>query len=209
MEKMIFQAKPLLMMFALGLCIQAKAQQVITFAVNQPATPLRVDAGPYQVYSPGSTIRLGGTPAATGGNWLYTFSWSPAEYLDNPSLPDPLVVNLNQPMEFTLTVSDQGGICVKKDVTFVGYSTSIAGVDLHLSVMPNPFSGQVKLNATLPMRRAVISNISGQVLLEEAIAFKQEHQLDTRALAAGIYFVNIVFSNGTSLTRRICKSITE
>jgi len=73
--------------------------------VNGPESNAGVDLSiPY-----GTTTTLQGSAGQGSGD--YTFSWEPAEMLDDPTSPTPTTVQMIQTVPFTLTVTDLAGGC--------------------------------------------------------------------------------------------------
>ena len=81
----------------------------ITIVVEAPPT---INAGPNTVLCSGDTIPLGGSPTATGGSGVYTYSWSPATSLSNPSDANPLAFPTIDTWYF---LSVQSGSCTVFD----------------------------------------------------------------------------------------------
>lgn len=86
----------------------------VTIQVN----PLPIaDAGNIQTSCIGSTVTLGGNPAASGGTAPYTYLWTPATGLSNPNIGNPTTV-LSTPNQYILTVTDTMG-CMGMDTVMV------------------------------------------------------------------------------------------
>ncbi len=80
-------------------CMNSALNQIIVH-------PLPVaDAGDDITVTEGTSVTLSGT--AAGGIPPYLYSWTPAELLDNPFVPDPATVPLSDTTVFTLQVTDQ------------------------------------------------------------------------------------------------------
>ncbi|MCA6073337.1 PKD domain-containing protein [Fulvivirga sedimenti] len=69
------------------------------------------NAGPDLIVCSGDAPQLGGTPSASGGSGVYSYSWSPAAGLDDPTDSNPTVLNATATTIYTLTVTDDNG-CV-------------------------------------------------------------------------------------------------
>ena len=76
--------------------------------------PLIVDAGPDQSVCAGGSTHL--TPTITGGTAPLTYSWIPSADLSCSVCDSTLVVSLNTPTEFILTVTDIQGTSVSDTV---------------------------------------------------------------------------------------------
>ena len=66
-------------------------------------------------------VQLNGS--ASGGASPYSWQWSPAALLDNPTIPNPQTIPLGSSTLFTLTVTDQNG-CQDSDQVHVGVVNS-------------------------------------------------------------------------------------
>lgn len=77
---------------------------------------ITADAGPDQVIAHGTNTRL--TSSAAGGTPPYTYSWSPAELVTDPTSFETFTHNLYSSQNFTLEVTDSRG-CVSTGSTVV------------------------------------------------------------------------------------------
>jgi gliding motility-associated-like protein len=98
---------------------QVVATNPVTGCVSAPAfvsitaRPLPIaNAGPDKTICPGDSVMIGGTPIGTGG--VYTYQWTPATGLSNPTIPNPMA-SPSTTTEYRLVVSD--GICLSKPDT--------------------------------------------------------------------------------------------
>ena len=67
-----------------------------------------VDAGENVEACVGSSLTIGGTPSAAGGNGNYTYSWFPTEGLSASDIANP-VVTISTNKTYTLAVTDEFG----------------------------------------------------------------------------------------------------
>jgi hypothetical protein len=84
-------------------------------SVTVNAKPL-ADAGPDRQIILGGSDVIGGTPTASGGKPLYTYSWTPTTGLNNASFANPTAspaVNTT----YTVTVTDSNGCTDSDDMT--------------------------------------------------------------------------------------------
>lgn len=91
------------------------------------AQKVSVDAGTTQTIVYGTATNLEG--AATGGSTDYSYSWSPAESVEDPSDPTSATTNLYEDTYFTLTVTDNVSGCVGEssvEVILDGYPLTSA-----------------------------------------------------------------------------------
>ena len=91
---------------------------VVTLLAMQPlpAQILTADAGPDLEVDTGTPVQIGGSPTASGGAPPYTYSWSPAEGLDDPTAANP-VATPNTDITYRVTVTDAEGVQAEDEVT--------------------------------------------------------------------------------------------
>jgi hypothetical protein len=99
-------------------------------AINQP--PIADAGGPYFV-NEGETVTLDGTASSDPDGDTFTYEWSPATYLDDPTSATP-TYSLSDDIvdELTLTVTDTGGL-TGTDTTTVTVLNVDPSVDLDLT----------------------------------------------------------------------------
>ncbi len=119
-------------------CSSSTVQSIIVG--NSPVVSAGADISiPY-----GTNTQLDGTASGSGN---LTYAWQPANLLVNPTVIDPLTVNLTTTTEFTLIVADQSG-CNSSDQVVV----SITGGQLSCIITANPpqicLGGSSQLSAT-------------------------------------------------------------
>lgn len=95
---------------------------------------ITVDAGPDRIICYPGSARLGGSPTALDGVEPYTYTWEPAEGLDNPNISNP-IASPNRTTIYTVTVSD-GINCTGSDQVIVTVSNpqSDAGPDHNVCI---------------------------------------------------------------------------
>ncbi|MCD4735944.1 MAG: hypothetical protein K8R53_07870 [Bacteroidales bacterium] len=107
------------------------------------ANALVVSAGNDTTINQGSTIQLNGS--VSGGTGPYNYSWTPTDWLSNPTIADPMA---NPPVTttYTLTVTDNIGCYGLDDMTITVESV---GFDVSLKAyFEGPFNGS-SMNTTL------------------------------------------------------------
>ena len=89
------------------------------FTVVDPCAALTISAGPdqFNVVS-GSNVTLAGV-AATGGSGTYTYAWTPAANLSDPTILAPVASSVTASTTYTLTVTDTGTGCTTSDGVFI------------------------------------------------------------------------------------------
>jgi hypothetical protein len=77
---------------------------------------------------PGLSVTLDGS--VSGDSGPYTYLWSPAEYLDDPTIPNPTTIPLTETIVFTLTGTDTQTGCQNSDEVVITVSGSPLGVNV-------------------------------------------------------------------------------
>ena len=205
MKKILFRA---LLCAAAGLLYAqpACAQHSLTFSVDQPESPLTVDAGEDLNYDGSTDLILGGMPTATGGYGDYTFQWEPAEFLDDPTAPNPSVIGLDAPTTFTLTVSDPGALCTKQSQVFVDFALGTADESApEVIAFPNPFTDAVTFKSNAQIQTLTVTDMTGKIIAQEGIVSAKNFRFETGTMAPGLYLFNIRFTDGSTIAKKLCK----
>ncbi|MGH7453962.1 MAG: laminin B domain-containing protein, partial [bacterium] len=71
--------------------------------------PFIANAGPDRAINSGQSVTLGGTPTANGGTAPYSYSWSPADDLDNPNIANP-TASPSSTTIYSVTVTDANNV---------------------------------------------------------------------------------------------------
>ncbi len=97
--------------------------------INVRQLPI-ANAGPDQTITSCSndSAVLGGSPTGTGTQAPYTYLWSPASLVSNPTLPNPVVDSLGNVVVFTVTVTDVFG-CQASDQVQVTATPPVINVE--------------------------------------------------------------------------------
>lgn len=195
---MLKQTVPLLVL--IGLAMAGRAQTVALFAVNQPPQ-FQVDAGDDLSYVPGLTLQV----AATGGTSTYSYLWSPAQYLDDPTSPTPTVQGLMSTTLFTVQVTDAALGCTLTDEVLVDYNIGMSEWGSGaIAVYPNPSDGLVRIQGPVAVQRVQVRAPNGALATEHRGAAMRELVMDVSSLPAGVYFMTIEFIDGRSHTHKLC-----
>ncbi|HSV89312.1 MAG TPA: gliding motility-associated C-terminal domain-containing protein, partial [Bacteroidales bacterium] len=105
--------------------------------------PLYAHAGADRIVCDGQSVTLGDSPAASGGSGLgYTYLWSPATGLNDPTLPNPTLV-ATQNQTYTLRVTDIQGCFAEDQITITVNPPVVvdAGNDIDLCIGNNVVIG--------------------------------------------------------------------
>ena len=132
------------------------------------------------------------TVYATGGSGNYTYSWSPAEHLDNPTSATPVFSpeGILGEYTYTVTVSD-GSDSATASVSFV--VTECDEIDEinaeNVTVYPNPASTTVNIEGitNFTSLNVAVVNLQGQVVREIANSL----EINVSDVESGIYFIKI------------------
>ena len=140
----------------------------------------------------GESINL--SAYAEGGSGEYTYSWSPAELLDNPNAQNPVATPTEEgEIVFTVEISDGTDT---KNAEVVVYVENCVGVNEYTTndvvIYPNPAKDMV--NVTLNENSENISwtliNMHGQVV-KKMNEVSGSFEIDLNDVDKGIYFLNV------------------
>lgn len=139
-----------------------------------------------------------------GGTGDYTYSWTPAELLDDAESQNP-VATPTEAGEVTFTVTvDDGLETVEASVTvFVKDCTSIEENHFNnVSIYPNPAEDFIMINSE-NVEFAEVIDIYGRVITTSEI--NGETRIDMSNFANGIYYVRL-HSNGETAVQKVVKN---
>ena len=162
--------------------------------VGNPLT-VEVYADP-EIVEEGQTTQL--SALVSGGVGNYSYSWEPAETLDDPTSDSPIATPVDQETIYTVTVIDEGGNIATGEVTVKISDWGINEQDLNsLRVFPNPTKGIIRIEGIHSSTGYKLFNSTGQIILQG------ETESDTYIesnLTSGIYFLEL--SNSLSVSTR-------
>lgn len=188
------------LLFLTGLALTGQAQTVALFGVNQPPQ-FHVDAGDDLAYVPGLTLQV----AATGGTGTYSYLWAPAQFLDDPASPTPMVQGLMSTTLFTVQVTDAVMGCTLTDEVLVDYNIGMSDLGSGaVAVYPNPSDGLVRIQGPVAVQRVQLRSPNGALAMEHSGAARRDLVMDVSSLPAGVYFMTIEFIDGRSHTYKLC-----
>ena len=140
--------------------------------------------------------------SATGGTGEYTYSWSPADNLNNATSQNPLFTPTEAgDFTYTVTVSD-GTETASASVTFTVIDNTnvdeIAGKNV--SIYPNPASSVININGLNDFANLEVKvvNLQGQVVKTVVNSL----EINVKDIESGVYFLNIN-CDGTQIIKRI------
>ena len=192
-SKRLFLSAVLTVPFMLG------AQTYINFNVNQPQ-PLQADAGPDTVICTDDTLDMGGLPAAQFGTPPYSYSWSPATFLSDAGIANPMLSGASVGnYQYVLTVSDSLNCLYSDTMNLVvdpcpGMNES--DLPFHLAVYPNPSDGLFKIqllgDGPGSADLNVINNL-GQIVFHSSwyAVTSNTFKLDLSDFPKGIYVISL------------------
>ena len=151
----------------------------------------------------GETNRL--YASATGGSETYTYTWTPATNLDNPSSQTPVFTATEiGEYTYTVTVSD-GSQSATASVSFVVINEDNVGeINANSLVLyPNPASTTVNIEGigNYTNLNVMIVNIQGQIVREVANAL----EINVSDIDSGIYFIKIDYDGQQYLKKFVIK----
>jgi gliding motility-associated-like protein len=91
-----------------------------TFYVQQVFEVAPALAEPDTFLFPNAHLQLHGTLLPPGNPLTASYRWEPAEFLDNPDIPDPTVIIGEESVDFVLTVTDING-CKSRDTASIRF----------------------------------------------------------------------------------------
>ncbi len=165
------------------------------------SNPLEVTA-----YAAHETILLSETNtlhvSATGGTGEYTYSWSPADNLNDATSQNPVFTPTEAgDFTYTVTVSD-GTETASASVTFTvvddTYVDEIGSESV--SVYPNPASSVININGLSDFANLEVKvmNLQGQVVM----VVSNSLEINVEDVESGVYFLNIN-CDGRGIIKRI------
>ena len=186
----------LYLIFSFAFFESALCQQrfVMNMNTTQPAL-LQASAGD-EIQVSGSDIILGGAPSAQGGLTPYLYQWIPEDYLNDPSLPNPIFSGTSF-TEYLLLVTDSRG-CISSDSVQILITSSkhISSSTDQLLIFPNPTNKQVTIIAPremiLSQTTIYITDQSGKTVLNQTWGSELEStHLGLGHLSTGKYFIQL------------------
>ena len=130
----------------------------------------------------------------TGGSYEYSFSWSPAELLNNPNIQNPIATptELGENV-FTLTVSDGENT---KEASVSVFVVSCESIDEQTSdnvmVYPNPTNDVIYVSLVDGFENVswILYNVNGQVV-KKSVEQSNVFEIKLSDLNCGFYFLNL------------------
>jgi len=176
--------------------------QVITINIDQPEQVI-ANAGTDTLICKNHSVILGSEQTAAGGTPDYLYTWSPDQYLDNPTLANPTCTP-DESITYILTVTDNNG-CTATSYVSVGIDPCL-GIPLsysssQISIYPNPASDHFIIQG-LPTEshefEVRVINQLGQTMIQRTInnsSISNDIRIDSKdKLPPGLYFVHIRIS---------------
>lgn len=150
-----------------------------TLTINEdPSLTPTANAGLNQSVCSGQSIQIGGSPSATGGQGPYTYNWTPATNISNPTDPNPFVFPTTN-TQYILLVTDALG-CQDRDTIDItvlpgpvvnlgadqdlcpGATTSLDAGPGFLSYLWNTGANSQTINVTTPGQYvAIVTDFNG------------------------------------------------
>ena len=123
---------------------------------------------------------------ATGGAEDYTYSWEPAESLNDPTIANP-VATPALPTEYTVTVTDGDGNSISASIFVDIRDLNVEDNELQtIKVYPNPSNGQIYIKGVGNQVHYTLVNSLGQAI---AHGETNHDMMLSQSLAQGIYML--------------------
>ncbi len=200
--------KHTIIILMLAFVMQVNAQRVFQLPVSQPPE-LTCIAGNDTTVCPGHPIQLGGSPTANGGTGTLLYTWSPPNYLDDPTSPNPMTSALES-TTYMLTVTDETGCIVRNFVRIiVDPCLGTGGIPLHKSLLifPNPAREKVYIGGFgQVMMGEVIVEIIGSIGQVFTAAYKLGEmsegvlEVPIHFLVPGTYYIRVI-AGGSAIVK--------
>jgi hypothetical protein len=177
-----------------GICTERDTVDVAFYDVPE------ADAGSDQSIEQGESIRIGGDPAATGGNGDFTYTWSPEIDLDDPNASNPQA-SPTDTTDYILTIKDENQCSDSDTVTiYVIESTSVHGLSSEdVKIYPNPANDKLNIVFQEVMNDNYVIKLSDsqgvtRIIKEFSNIGQGKYTIDLSNIPPGVYFIQI--SNG-------------
>ena len=151
---------------------------------------ISVNADP-EVVNEGETSQL--TATCMGGAGGYTYSWEPAETLDDATSCCPIATPVDTETTYRVVVTDADGNTAEGQVTVSIRDWAVDENSIEARVYPNPASNILIIESHDKMDY-VLFNSLGQEMLKGS--FEKTTQIGLSDLSKGMYFLRL--SNGTA-----------
>ena len=146
------------------------------------AMPFYFDAGPDRIITSGSSTVIGGSPTASGGTPPYTYSWTPASWLNDPTLANP-TASPTTTTTYTVTVTNSKG-CTGSDNMTVSVQPPPPPTDQSNTVslpafyVAHPLTLAVDIQGNIATVRATKDGVLGAACVAKDTSGKYTLQLD-------------------------------
>ncbi|MCH8555359.1 MAG: T9SS type A sorting domain-containing protein [Schleiferiaceae bacterium] len=191
-----------LMLFGtLLLCGSTFAQTIIQASLTPPSVPV-VDLGNDTTVTPNSPVTL--TAAISSGTGPFTYSWTPASAVDDPTAQIVVATVANTTL-LEVVVADSNGCEATDDVNLFVSGISAEQLNNNFGISPNPSTGIFTIELFSVMSGSVyLHGLNGALLFEGIVTGGQE-RLDFSHLTDGVYLLSVVTETGVSNERIIIK----
>lgn len=162
-----------------------------------------------------NSIRVGGSPSASGGNPPYNYSWTNTSiggFVSDSTMANPLATVFSRYSSFVLRVTDSLG-CVATDTVVIdtacsGMSTSFFENlgSTNLSIYPNPSDGLFYFdNSGFQVSSMVIYDALGNIIMDNSNQTTRNGRIDLTLFSDGLYFLKVMSNNGKATVIKLVK----
>ena len=183
--------------FLLAVCIilscvvKSAAQQMhhVTLTINQPAQ-LIANAGADVTDASVLDVTIGGSPTASGGTSPYSYSWSPATNLSDPTAANPELDLIAAEENYSVTVTDANGCTSVDEMDVLVSIVSVEEENRAIIVYPNPASRQITIETNEARDAVFVYDNTGRLVISD-YSKSLKHDMSLSSLKPGFYLLKV------------------
>jgi hypothetical protein len=133
-----------------------------------------------------------------------TYSWTPTDYLDDPTIANPIATPPSD-MMYCVEITDAIG-CVANSCINVQIGVGVEENDLLLfDCIPNPAKNEIIVQCQHSISKIIIADSIGQRVLSLQLNDTRAH-LNIESLSEGSYYITAITEGGIVVTRKFIKN---